>query len=519
MADDYAQLVATPVPERRGATAQVMGGWHYLLVDADPDAALDALLNGGVIGAARRDCAAAVHAGKVPRPVGAWGALVRLRGQRWTYVLGDGLRKEWARDWAAAHGWRTALFTVGDLPASTTAAVYRGGEVEAELLCGFFKELPEGFTIERKLGDDRATIRGSVEIATQAWLDDLPDEAAALDRFARWADAYLPVALFHGDEEGVAEIWGRDGDPYAGDTDGPTADFEPADFARIDVFTFGDAATLEPAGAQLALGAAVRAGDSDAVRAALADGADPDLMPDDDETPLHEVIYLHEELGRDRQLAVIAALLDGGASTEPAGRDPMLVVSCGRRRSMGHDMDDAWHVALLRRLLAAGADPNAAPEQIFLHGGRPLFTAAEAGWLPVVKLLVAAGADVSAADHAGRTARQRVAEQRATLEERAGRKIEVPADATTLQKLTADMLRTHGQDAATEAALLAAVEASLADAERGAADTSDIDALADAQAAAKRGHDAGREGRNATRVATLAAAMDAISAEVEDDEA
>ena len=103
-------MLAVPVDRRRGAGPRAGEGASHVLVDAAPDAVLDALLADGAIGAARRDCAADLNAKRVLRPVKPWGALVRLRGQRWTYVVTWDGRYEWPREWAERHGWRTALF-------------------------------------------------------------------------------------------------------------------------------------------------------------------------------------------------------------------------------------------------------------------------------------------------------------------------------------------------------------------------------------------------------------------------
>ena len=108
---------------------------------------------------------------------------------------------------------------------------------------------------------------------------------------AQFADAYLPVWLGKSDEKGKVTVGGWDGEPYPDDED-ETQELADSAFERVDVFTFGGPETLTPGKAALALTAAVRAGDAQKAEKALKDGADPNLMCDDDESPLAEALSL-----------------------------------------------------------------------------------------------------------------------------------------------------------------------------------------------------------------------------------
>jgi hypothetical protein len=130
------QMLSRPVAQRRGAVTQETGGWYYLLIDQPSDAVLDALLAAGMIGAARRDCAAEVVAGEVRRPVGAWGVLVRLQGQRWTYVMDDDLRHEQPQQWAERFGWRTACFGFDTVQGCTIARLFEGTRCRLDFAYG-----------------------------------------------------------------------------------------------------------------------------------------------------------------------------------------------------------------------------------------------------------------------------------------------------------------------------------------------------------------------------------------------
>ena len=170
------------------------------------------------------------------------------------------------------------------------------------------------------------------EICNAAWLNGIEHGEHAADVLARRIDAFLTLWLnastVHGDDL-TAEADGWEVDPRYGDNDGPHEDLPADAFERIDVFTLDCPETLEPSAAQLALTKAVRAGDPNATRQALADGADADVMADDNKTPLCRSFWPdrykadgeYTNASRDRQLTVLDALLVGGASPDCGGRE------------------------------------------------------------------------------------------------------------------------------------------------------------------------------------------------------
>lgn len=136
--------------------------------------------------------------------------------------------------------------------------------------------------------------------------------------------------------------------------------------------------------ARFGLADAAEAGKAAAVRAMLAEGADPNTAQTDGTTALHWAAY-HD----DPETAKL--LLDAGADANAANRYgvPPLALACTTRNGL-----------LVRLLLDAGADANAV-----LEGGETvLMAAARAGDLESVEALLEAGADAAAAERNGQTA-------------------------------------------------------------------------------------------------------------------
>src|SRR5262245_4085856 len=120
------KMLKIPFAKRRGAVTEQRGGAQYLLVQVDPDTLLDTLTTAKIIGASRRKCHAQLHERAVPRPAGSWGAVITFKGHPWTYIVGDDLKPELAKQWAAAFNWRTAWFFVTGHPYIRYAQLYDG---------------------------------------------------------------------------------------------------------------------------------------------------------------------------------------------------------------------------------------------------------------------------------------------------------------------------------------------------------------------------------------------------------
>ena len=128
----------------------------------------------------------------------------------------------------------------------------------------------------------------------------------------------------------------------------------------------------------LALIAAARSADGDAVRTLLADGADVNTRYGDGTTALHWAA--HRDDG-----ALVTLLLDAGAAVNAADDHGVTPLSLACLNGS---------VAVIRTLLDAGADANAART----NGETPVMTTARVGNVDAVRRLLAAGADPNAAE-------------------------------------------------------------------------------------------------------------------------
>ena len=448
------EMLKRPVAQRRGAGPREGRGSTHILVDAGPDTVLDALIAGGVIGAARRDCLAEVLAKKVPRPIGSWGAIVRLKGQPWTYVATWDGRYEWPREWAAKHGWRTALFAWGDGVTPTIARHYEGERCVFDFFAGLFSEPEAGFEFRKDANEFESFQVGGddSEIASETWLNAIGSGEQAADVLARRIDAYLPLYLWaseNDDDRTVAHVGGWEGDPHAGDNDGPVEDLPDDAFERVDVFTFGKPDTLEPDRVQIDLTKAIAAGDAAAAASALAEGANVELLADDSSTPLYNAMWpdrykegegyeaTYTAVSRREQLAMIQTLLDAGASLECGGEEYATL----------HAIERLEHVPelvafeVLQLLLESKANPNARGKGLRTAGGTALHLLAyfHPKKLALAKLLIASGADVLAKDRKDRTPRQTAEERLAYLQKSSGDLTQLDPSDTSQQQSAADL--------------------------------------------------------------------------------
>jgi len=138
------------------------------------------------------------------------------------------------------------------------------------------------------------------------------------------------------------------------------------------------AASVHAAGPATELIDAARAGNIDAVRTAIARGADSKAADADGTTPLHWAAYRNDA-------AIAALLIQAGASPAVANRYGVRPLSLACLTG---------NAALIELLLKAGADPNTTQPS----GETVLMTASKTGVVAAIKVLVAHGADVNAAE-------------------------------------------------------------------------------------------------------------------------
>jgi uncharacterized protein len=186
-------------------------------------------------------------------------------------------------------------------------------------------------------------------------------------------------------------------------------------------------------GSKTALLYATREGHFDVVRLLVERGADLERADDNGVTPLINAIlnaslFRVSRTGTSEHLAIASLLLDAGANVNASdwyGETPLWAAVDLRNLELGPAdkatgiRDEAF--ALIERLLAAGADPNARTREfpherryivavvgsvawVDLTGQTPFLRAAAAGDLRVMRLLLEHGADATIATDGGTTA-------------------------------------------------------------------------------------------------------------------
>ncbi len=186
-------------------------------------------------------------------------------------------------------------------------------------------------------------------------------------------------------------------------------------------------------GSKTALLYATREGHFDVVRLLVERGADLERADDNGVTPLINAIlnaslFRVSRTGASEHLAIASLLLDAGANVNASdwyGETPLWAAVDLRNLELGPAdkatgiRDEAF--ALIERLLAAGADPNARTREfpherryivavvgsvawVDLTGQTPFLRAAAAGDLRVMRLLLEHGADATIATDGGTTA-------------------------------------------------------------------------------------------------------------------
>jgi ankyrin repeat protein len=185
-------------------------------------------------------------------------------------------------------------------------------------------------------------------------------------------------------------------------------------------------------GSKTPLAYATREGHLDVVRLLVERGADLEIADGNGITPLTNAIlnasaFRVERAGTTDHLAIAHLLLDAGANVNAQdwyGETPLWAAVDLRNLELGPADKStglrAEALALIERLLAAGADPNARTREfpherryivsvvgsvawVDLTGQTPFLRAAAAGDLTVMRLLLERGADPNIATYAGTT--------------------------------------------------------------------------------------------------------------------
>lgn len=208
----------------------------------------------------------------------------------------------------------------------------------------------------------------------------------------------LIEAAKKGDLETVKRLLAEGADPDRRDAEGRTALDVAIEEKNTEAVALLRATALRPRGVQRRwqapdtptrrLYAAIRKRDAAAVAAALADGAEPDVVPaGETATPLGLA---------GAEVEIVKLLLDAGADPDDGGARPPLVAAA-QKLSL-HTRDALGTMALL---LEAGADVDATD-----RNGLAALHHAATRRPEGVRLLLRAGADPTLRDTAGRTPRE-----------------------------------------------------------------------------------------------------------------
>jgi hypothetical protein len=401
----------------------------------DLDELIDCLIERGIVGAARRDIAADLHAGRIPTPAGKWALLVALPGQSWAYLLPGHRSGEACAEVARRAGLQLISAGHSDFMGATAFRCVEGeGTLVRFETCHLGDEVVEEYTGGLDEATHQTLFTGNR--FPKEWLGKFRDAGKVLDALAKEFDAFIPC-MGAGGFKGVIGISGCD-----------RREFKPKDYLRIDLIGFGDA-RLEPSPADLQLRDAITAGDVQAIRTAVAAGADLRIVPEYNISPLH--LALSPRRPGESRRAPVATLLELGADPNDPGGEPAIHVMLDT-----YVADEAELIDLLELLTDHGADVNARGNELLSRIRSPLHVAAQRGWLAVAKFLVSKGADARATDALGHTPRQTA-------------------------EAAADSIRGMGEEEAD--AKYAPIIALLADAEGGRAD---LDGHEDAEEASRR---------------------------------
>jgi hypothetical protein len=375
-----------PFEQRRGTLAALdYDSWEAMsiYVSGGIDAIADRLTKAKKVGLVQADVTKAALAGTLDQPDAPYLIIVKLRGHDWAPAFAsfaDRYDTDTARDLSRDAATKVIWCGHQDTASATGFELFERGQPLVQFeTCG-----------EEYIDDSSPDFPTRFKSATHKknWWRQHADEDEALQALVKEQQAYVPMFACGG-EKGKLRLWA-----FPDDT------LEPDNIERIVLAIYGPAKKARPAASGKALREAIERMDVAAVEAAIKAGADQNYLPGLKETALaHAVNFALRN--PEQGLPVIDALLRGGADVNDAGNGnpPVWEAFDGPQ---GKDRK----LPILQRLIAAGADLNALAKVSHHKGDTPLHLIANSGDVEMARFLVAHGADVSAKNSRGETARQ-----------------------------------------------------------------------------------------------------------------
>ena len=394
--DNGDPLLKQPLATRRGTLkAWDYDSWEgvamYVGGPGGVDAVVKSLSKAKRVGAVE-DVTRAALAGRLDRPDAPHLIFVKLTGHDWAPVsasFSDSFDTDAWRDLSRDANTRVIWCGHQDTAGATAFEMFDRGESRIE-----FESCGEEYGAESEddLDDVEMPSRFESKSHKKNWWQQHENEDETLQALVREQGAYVPIFGFQAQEKtGKLSLYA-----YPEDT------LEPANVERVVMAVYGPADKTKPSPTAKQLLEAINAGDVAAVEAAVAAGADLNFLPGMSDNALsHAVSRALDDPAKG--VPVVEALIRAGANVNDGG--------AGQNAPLWHAFDMCFadlhkKLPVLQALIRAGADLNVRAVTSYPKGRTPLHVAAGSGDMEMVEFLLANGADPSATDAKGKTARQ-----------------------------------------------------------------------------------------------------------------
>lgn len=390
---DEESIVKVPVAERRGVWSTYGGNtWFSVSFAGGIDAVSSALERAADVGIVERDVTQQVLEKKLPVPDGRWALLVELTGSDWVHYANPEMLNPFGRDFGIGSklAEQTSLrcLTTGHEDCSSATFVELQNGTQQVLR---FESTGEDFDAEIENFEDwDGSIATTFKSDTHPtnWWRQFSGVKEVHQALVSEMGAYVPFIQALPTKNNTIELFACHPDAIA-----------PANVRRIDLVVFGDPALARPNPANAQLADGIRNGDTEAVRTAIAAGANLLIVKDTTRTP---IAYAVEALRvkEPQRVEIVRVLLEAGCDPNDGGHneDSPLILVVGKAKALPTDA-----VKVAEMLLDAGADLAARTKNVFKGNATALHCALDAASMAMTHLFVSRGADINATDSAGRT--------------------------------------------------------------------------------------------------------------------